>query len=788
MENLAALQTSFAKTLRSSLRAVHTFPQDLVPASDGLVDLFIEQLDAAHELLLHPGSADAQAINRAYALNFYWVQSAKSFLLYIRDVIFEQNKAEVLTLERLANPEKRDVIRESAQNRLHEAAEELIRSFEEAGENLSSKELRHCKLQINPWPVYKTQFRKLSDQIHRVAEDTDSLLQFSLSTLQIRGELDKMMEECHWELLELKATIRDAGKFVQQIADSDPVKGPGKIAVRIPEYQGSIRERDYLKALENRLEELYKELPEKRDLSLGIQNGLLICEEIDVNRRIRQWLKTEILPLIYEVWELTDLRRRSAQLTLLNVRNWARILAEQSDEKAPEINYQEIHVLFDDLEVRTDQALQEMERLHQLADLRMAEQLRAHKIFIEHRPYLPVEVDSTINRLRKGQNQFLQAIVKSYNTQVKRVRRFLRRLEREESLSNSEKIVRRIHERTGDPENDQYTNIFLTKGFVGTSFTVGREEELSHAQQIVEDWERGYRGSILITGERYSGKSLLAELIATNFFSENTYRLEANSMITVAGRKFGTGYDLHAVLENIRKYKNSERCMLLVDDLESWWTDDIPIHESARKLARFANLHNNHFFLVVTMGNSLVAHLEQTVDIRKEFQSEMNMDKVPVQMIRDAILVRHGATHKKLLTDKGETLSPQQFRRISGAIASESRGNIGEALNLWANSTWKVDEEHVTNRFARGHDLPDFLESDLGILLAAILLHRDTSERQLRHIFGPAFSRRYAPVVRRLIGVGVLRREINGKLEINPVLVNRLGQILERQGYLKYLS
>ncbi len=788
MENPVVLQKLFAEELRQAVGSIEVFPHDIAIHAESVSKILLDRINRAFHFLSEEDESDLQALYRAYSINFYWSISAKSFLLLCRDTLFEQQKVEILVAEGLVKPERRDQLHQEGKAILDQAMEEIIHSESIAGTEMGPREIKHCKLQLNPWPVYQQQMVAVHTQIQKIYQGHPILEKAASGIIGLRKELAHTMNICHSELIELKANLHEASQFIHKVANEDKAKGPGKIAARMPDYQSDIQEQDYLKDLENKLANLYPEIPARHNLALGIQDGILLTDDIDFRRRIRAWVKSEILPLIYEIWELTDLRRRSAQMTFINVRNWAQVLSDQGSTEEAEVNFEEILVLFDNLESTTEKALEDMERLHQMAMMRLQKALRTHCVFIEYRPFLPIEVDSTISRLRKGQNRFIKGIINLYKTQAKRVQKFLRRLEREETLSNSEKIVRRIRERTGDPANYQYNSIFLTKGFVGTSFTVGREEELDHVGQIVEDWEKGYRGSILITGERYSGKSLFSELIASRYFPEDTYRIEANSILTVAGRKFQTGHDLDTVLENIRKYKGNERSMLLVDDLENWWTDEIAIHDTARKLARFANLYNSNFFLVVNMGNSLLAHLEQTVDIRREFQSEINMDWVSAQMIREAILVRHGATHKKLVTDKNEVLTPQQFRRQTSAIYHESRGNIGEALNLWALSTWKVDEENVTNRFQRGHDLPDFLESDLGILLATILLHRETSELQLRRIFGPAFSSRYAPVVRRLLGVGVLHREINGLLEINPVLVNRLGQILESQDYLKYQS
>lgn len=784
MEAISEQEASFELHLNSYLNDVQSFSKAMVERIDGVYDAIFQQVENAYLSLQNQTGSTPETILWAYSINFYWVENAKSFLILYRDSLFEQQKADILLLEERISPSQRLQLFHHGKTTLMEASLQLKEMLQGAGKDITSAQVRKCKIQHNPWPVYQEQFREIRDQVKQVADHHEILVAYSEQIKSIRDRIQHMIQTCQDELAGIKTIVHEAGDFIQASFTEDIQKNLGKIALRMPDYQGTIQETEYLIELEGDLDELYAELPERQLLILGIVNSGLETDEIDFQRRTKTWLKSEILPLVYEIWELTDLRRRSAQLTFINVGNWARTL---SDSKSIDIQIDpdSITGLFSEQEEGSMQAIANLKRLSSLVTHRIDDSFQAHRSYTDRRPFLSVEGQSTIERLRTGQNKFARAITGFVKEQRKRFKSLLRRLEREESLSDSEKIVRRIRERTGDPDNQQYTSIFLTSGFVGTSFTVGRQEETKHVSQVVEDWRNGFRGSLLITGERYSGKSLFAELISSRFFPLDTVRLEANSILTVDGRKFSTGHNLGEVLDQILKNRRKDRCMILIDNLESWWTEGFPVHDNARLLSRFANLHP-HFFFVVTMGNSLLNHLSQNVNLHKEFHSEINMDGVSHQMIKDAILVRHGATHKLLVNDKGEALNPQQFRKISQAIYTESQGNIGEALNLWAHSTSKLGDEQVINRFEKGHDLPDFLESDLGVILATVMLLRNTNEFQLRRMFGPAFSNRYAPVVRRLLGIGVLQRGIDGRLEIHPALVNRLGQILEGQGYLKY--
>ena len=103
-------------------------------------------------------------------------------------------------------------------------------------------------------------------------------------------------------------------------------------------------------------------------------------------------------------------------------------------------------------------------------------------------------------------------------------------MEQEESLSFSEKIVRYIEHRKAPIDNKQYWSIFLTKGYIGESFAVGRQEELRRIKKVINNWRLGYRGSVLLHGQRFSGKTLTGEWIANRFFDDSFVRLQPNAL------------------------------------------------------------------------------------------------------------------------------------------------------------------------------------------------------------------------------------------------------------------
>ena len=353
-------------------------------------------------------------------------------------------------------------------------------------------------------------------------------------------------------------------------------------------------------------------------------------------------------------------------------------------------------------------------------------------------------------------------------------------------MSHSEKIVRVIKSRTEDPSNSHYTSIFLTKGYIGESFWVGREKELQHAKSIIDNWKLGFQGAIIIAGRRFSGKTLFGELVAHHFFANNTIRIRPNTLTKFNGRQITPEFDLKEALNFVTKYSLNSYPLVWIDDLELWQNANIPLSQNVRALKKCIDNYSDSIFFIVSMSNWLHAHLQFFHDITQVFHTVINVDRMAVREVREAILIRHGATHKMLVNEMGQQVSSPQFQKMVDKIYREAEGNIGEALNRWSYSNKKIDDENVFHQNDNHYALPNFLTSESAILLTAIMMSKRTNEYQLRKLFGPSFTQKYAAVLKRLLSIGLLKRQLDGWLEISESVVNDLGKMLEQQRYLKF--
>ena len=731
--------------------------------------------------------AETEDLQQAYWRCFHWADLAKSYLLVWRNTLFEWCRAEVMVLDgRVEEVDLQELYRAGLEN-LKATGADLLQHLEmEPGVN-SRRLFNDWRQQQNPWPVYQEQMAQLPEQCRRIGKDHEELRRIAGCFGDIRKLVQGMIGDCQESTDRVTEQVRYAMTESKRILEEEPNQQFGRVASRLEDIDQEIEVPHHLNEFTPVLDELIEQLPGRKSVPIAARAGIIELFEVHFSRSTLQWLKSEILPLLYEIWELTDAAGNESKMALVNLQNWSMVLAKEVEEgKAPTVSTGSFVQILAELEARLLNSRSKIDELETLVKSRLGRHFCLSEIFNEEDPFLPVALQSTIEQLRLNQNLFLGWVKNFAGQQWERLQQLLRRVEEEEALTQAEKVTRFIRERQSDPASSQYASIFLTKGFVSSSFIVGREEELKHAESVVESWKKGFRGSLLVTGSRLSGKTLFGELLATRNFGNQTLRLQPNSHFFVEGRKYETSFDLAKALDQIRRFPLREPTLVWIDDLEHWWSPEYTYYQNALALKEFLDHSPSRVFVMVAMGNCLRPRLGKMMDWGNLFQAWVRMDEMRNEEVREAILIRHSATHQQLVNREGEELNPQEFRRLTNKIFHASHGNIGEALNMWAFSTRQLDEEQVQNQFSSDFTLPNFVNPDLSILLSSVMMQRKTNERRLRKFFGPVFSKKYAPLVRRLLSMGVLVRGIDGWLEVQPLLVNELGRILQKEGYLSY--
>lgn len=740
----------------------------------GLRDAFVELGDRYLEALDHlkPGAPEEA---EALFLHFHWAERMKQLLLLYRDVLFQHLKGKVLLADGKLGEEALRNHWERSVETLRAAGAELARWVEEKSGELSQggtvvrKQLEQWRLQNNPWPVYREQLNAISAQGDFLRKNHGEALAALEVFQKIRRLAADMIKRCTSDIQTLETLAGETQSWLETTQDSAQ-----KIASRLEHTEATLSLQNHLEDLIRDMEKEAALLPEKWQAALGVEGGLVLRSDLDLLRRVMQWLEGEALPLLYEIWELAEAGFNEARMAFSNIRNRVLIVDTKEPFQAAGLVQPLVRnriFLRDSLGKSAD--------LIVLIDERMETQFRLSNIYDTAHPFLPVSMQSAVRQLGARPTRTFDRIQAWFSARLAFLQGLLRRVEQEEQLSFSEKVARYIETRQPDTTNPHYVPIFMTRGFVGASFAVGRRAEMEHLENLVRQWEAGFRGAAILSGDRFSGKTFLGEWAASRFFPGKIIRLSPGAEIVLKGRKSPATYNLGEALDFLKKHGLNDRPLLWIDDLELWQDTTHTLFDNARALLRFNDQSANRCFVLVSMNRWVHRQLQAQLDIDRGFQATINLGEMTREEIARAILIRHGATHKKLVQKEGSELTPGQYSTLVKQIWRMAAGNIGEALQWWAASVICLEEDQVICNLPEEYTFPEMPDTDTALLLEEILLQKRTDEYHLRKQFGPAFQERYVDVVRRLLAMGLLSRLPDGDLEVRDCVANAVaGRIL----------
>lgn len=706
---------------------------------------------------------------------YEWLEEAKEFLLLLRNVFFEEKRAQLMVYEERLDEIGFAALKAASRNRVEQAAEELLKSLEDGPKRPTQMAAKKKKwaLQRSPWPVYLEQLEEIREQIKGLGEQANDLF----LTADIYRRVQELFRNAFTEYLDYLKEM--TVKLEESLEPQEEGKSPSaaKLLRVVSSFAGEAPDPESAAEFIERLESLTKGLPGNCDFVAETSGGVLLRRDLNIQRATTNWLESELMSELQDFY----LRRGQVESRLQIAIQTGENRLELSDEEAKALASQNIPQAMNQLARSLRRSISAIQDLEKEVIFHLDKQLFANHAY---RPgFLQLDMQATISQYRRYQRSGIQQIRDWAKRQWRTLRNLDRESKREEQLSFSERVVRLVRARSVSPDYAQYSSMFLTQGYTGESFRVGRDAELSRVAQMVDDWGMGYRGTVLITGQRMSGKTFFGELIAHRHFSNNFITLAPGVRIELEGRIMEPTRDLKAAVEFVVRHAAHRKMMIWIDNLSNWRDEETPLISDVQSLLETIDYHSNKFFFVASVGTELHAQLQQYTEIDRHFQAILPMPAMSLEELQQAIRIRHGATQLELIDKEGEALTGEQIDRLVAPICRASRGHIGNALRLWAYSVELSGEESVVYSGVPPFAFPEELSQDSGLLLRTILVNRVTNEYYLRKEFGPGFRDRFQPLVQRMLNIGILLRSPTGALEINPALVADVELLLERKGF-----
>ena len=735
-------------------------------------------------------SPAARAEHLAYV--FEWPEGAKRFAVLWRSTLLEWERAAIVQREGRAGEAELIALATSSQERLEAAAHHWLGDFNDYLGHLTTdaaardRQLYKWGLQNAPWPVYREQLTDVQAQITQLHEDFGVRLSAAGTLKSLNERIQETPGTAHGYLDKLRDAVQQARELVEETGEGDAGKvSTSKLAALDP----AERLPGLVQPLTEEANAIIDLLPERVRMFVGGAGGRLTYRELDLEKQAGQWLSAEVMPELQRAGR--SLEQLSAELsrTLTDVRNRILLARERTqqieDAEAGTSATTRLCAPLDRYLERLESRGQELEVMVREAAARADSELRLSRVYEPQQGFLEVSFGAGVSQVRRTQDALYSRVVSWFVDQKERFRGFRRKLAQEDQLSIGERIVRVIQSRRPDPDNGAYTSVLVTRGFIGEAFHAGRISEIERCRSAIEAAREGFRGSIVLTGQRYSGKTHMAELLAGRYFEQRTVRLRAGETFEVAGRTHKCGHDLGAAMAFVRKYSLGQRLLIVIDDLELWTDPEHSLAANAAALRDSIDELGGRLFFIVTMSNWTLARLRDSVKLAKAFQLEVNLDRMELAPFIETVLTRHAATHMRPVEEDGEELNEATLRDRAEDIWREALGNVGDGLRRWAAAVERVDTGAVQLSKPSRYQLPNFIDADMGIVLAAIKRERYVNEYQLRQTFGPACESTFRPYVQRLVRLDVLQRHRSGTLSVNPVVSNELGRLLQRDEYIQ---
>jgi len=720
-------------------------------------------------------------------IHYEWMREVKSFLVLWRDVIFQYQKGLILEREGEISESGLEYLLDLSEERVQAASTYIKTYFDEISKRLASDQEHSTYLQnqspiANPWPIFQEQINTIVSQGHLLIDQYDKVL-------KTKDDFNKISRGTLHTISSFKAEIKRIKKMAIEttaIVKDHLTDDPQKIVKHVASVEEQLLAFNHHNTYTFNMEQIITDMVADVEVPVALIESQLQSKEINFAGATKNWLESEIQPLMMEAHEILESITNSMKMALVNIKNRIVLIDKDVKEVSPPIDSDNLLEPITSLVTTLDGELEELESYEGQVSSRISTHLSITDLYKGDRPFLDGSQQYIIGQLNLDQTAWIQKIKQWVLDKAVILKGFMANVANEESLSDSEKIVRYVKSRDVNESNTHYSNIFSAQGYIGESFWVGRTKELARMSQLITNWREGFRGSVILSGKRFCGKTVFGELIIQRYFPHRSVSITPGSTLKINGRTIEVEEDISIALDFIKKNVADEPYLIWIDDLELWQGTTVTSSQNVRTLLRYIDDLSAQLFFMVSMSNGFKHHYNRMHKMDKVFQAEINLDFMSEQEILQAIMIRHGATHRILVDDEGNKVQPQALTKMVYKLNRQARHNIGHALNLWSYFTYKVNDQEVIYSPELNLELPNFINDENSILFRAILMSKRTNEYRLRKSLGKAFKSKYQAIVQRLINLGIFKRHVDGLLEINEGVVNEVATYLNEARYIKY--
>jgi len=320
-----------------------------------------------------------------------------------------------------------------------------------------------------------------------------------------------------------------------------------------------------------------------------------------------------------------------------------------------------------------------------------------------------------------------------------------------------------------------YKQLFIGEGSISRQFLVSRKKSIEQAERIIQRYNEGFKGALLIKGDPLSGKTALSRMISSRHFDRNkVFRvnplpggsISVEAFVQRINESTNISGDINQVLDAI-PFKST----IIINDLEMWWERSTDGFKVIDLILQLIDKYSEKTLFIINANTHFLQLINNIRNIEKSFLGIISCDLFNAKEIETSILQRHRSTGTKFqLNDRLEgNMSDIRMAGLFNEIFKFSKGSIGVALLSWLTMINKYSDDIIIINKLKKPDLKILadLDSEWQIWLTQFILHKQLTKKRLARIFN-ADEKYVNHTSEALLRSGFIIKGKNNSLKINP--------------------
>ncbi|WP_027395086.1 hypothetical protein [Aquimarina latercula] len=721
-------------------------------------------------------------VNEVFLLHYTFSESFKDIMLLHRDVFLQLQIAKHKYAEEVVSEnalfehfkKSKELLLQATQYFCEKASIERDTVYE-TGKKVT-KTYSKFKHKTNPWELYKEQFLLIITQLQEIRKSEKPFSKTINSFKNIRSYNSTI---CEAIINDAEYIKKSAGQVIESLKKVDTIAHISDSIHLIDSFISKTS--DTNQDQEKYPDEIDIKLKPLQELIIPVatDEGYVLTKKIDFNKTTQKWLDYELLPKLIDLWDNRANMASYFKHSLLNLKSSLVLVKNNSNLEIIPAQLQ----MFKNVHYTLSSNTSKQKELAAEFTKKITLEFLATPIY-GNKNFLEVSLQSSLTQLTTSNNTIfvglrnkLKKLLSDFNTKYEK--RVVQSTHRKLELS-SECISYRMYKES----NAHYDTLFLNRNFIGNLFIAPREFEEKKLQSTLAQWKDGFNKAVLVTGNNLSGKSTFLQYATKKHYGKLVIFLEPESEIVIEGRKFSTTKNLKEALQEIKKNIYSIDPIIVIDDIELWRDKKHSLLDNVRAVLQFIESESDEAFVMVSTSREMQKHLDKRLAFSNTFSTVIDINKTKIEEIYKALLSRHGASHKSLVTEEGAAMTKKEIEKRVLSLCKKFDYNIGEVLQGWTYGTTVLDNNNVVY-IEKEYPFEDFFTPEETIILKYVLLYKNINELQLKNFLGKRFESGYKSGLKRLINTKVLVRNSMGVLKINTVLGHDIYEILKYKGTLK---